>query len=310
MTPAFCSAVQRDALQHWLAGLAALDGASGHTVEAYARDVGQFLAFMAVHLGGSEGLGQLAAIGQSDMRAWMAQERAAGIGSRSLARKLSAVKGFARWLATREGFDISAILAARAPRYARALPRPISEDAARDVIDLVPHQTRADWTGLRDAAVITLLYGCGLRISEALSLTGRALPLRDSLRIAGKGGRERLVPLLPVARDAVAAYLRACPYEMTPDAALFRGSRGGSLNRRHIAAVMEATRLQLGLPATATPHALRHSFATHLLAAGGDLRAIQELLGHASMQSTQVYTAIDTGQLMKIYRNAHPRAQM
>ncbi len=310
MTLPLPSPAQRDALQHWLAGLDAIEGASKHTISAYAQDVGQFLGFLAGHLGGSAGMAQLGRIGQSDMRAWMAQQRATGIGSRSLARKLSAVKSFARWVAEREGFDISAILAARAPKFARGLPRPLSEQAARDVIALAPLQTRADWTGLRDAAVITLLYGCGLRISEALGLTGRALPLRDSLRIHGKGGRERVVPLLPVARDAVAAYLRLCPYQMTPDAALFRGSRGGVLNRRHIAAVMEATRQQLGLPATATPHALRHSFATHLLAAGGDLRAIQELLGHASLQSTQVYTAVDSGQLMEIYRNAHPRAQM
>jgi len=201
-------------------------------------------------------------------------------------------------------------LATRAPKYARTLPRPLNEQAARDMIALVPLQTRNDWEGLRDGAVVTLLYGCGLRISEALGLCGRDWPFGDSLRIRGKGGREREVPLLPVACAAVAAYLRACPHTMTPDSALFRASRGGPLNRRHMAKVMEDTRLQLGLPATATPHALRHSFATHLLAAGGDLRAIQELLGHASLQSTQVYTAIDSGQLMAIYKTAHPRAQM
>ncbi len=304
------SAAQRDALQTWLGGLTALDGASEHTVAAYAHDVGQFLGFLAAHLGGAGGIGQIGQLGQSDMRAWMAQERAGGIGSRTLARKLSAVKSFARWLAEREGFDISAILATRAPKYARTLPRPLNEQAARDVIALVPLQTRSDWEGLRDAAVVTLLYGCGLRISEALALTASALPLGDSLRIHGKGGRERDVPLLPVARIAISAYLRACPHVITPDSALFRASRGGPLNRRHMAKVMESTRLQLGLPATATPHALRHSFATHLLAAGGDLRAIQELLGHASLQSTQVYTAIDTGQLMEIYKTAHPRAHL
>ncbi|TVP69217.1 MAG: tyrosine recombinase XerC [Rhodobacteraceae bacterium] len=298
----------RDALAAWLDGMRALDGASEHTIAAYAQDLRGFLGFIAGHHGGAGGLRQIAEITQSDLRAWMASERAGGLGSRSLARKLSALKSFARWLAEREGFDISPILAARAPKFSRNLPRPLSVEAARDVIAMAPLQSRDDWTGARDAAVITLLYGCGLRVSEALGLTGRDLPLRDSLRILGKGGRERLVPVLPAARDSVAAYLRACPHPVEPDMPIFRGKRGGPLSRRHVAKVMEAARLQLGLPATATPHALRHSFATHLLAAGGDLRAIQELLGHASLQSTQIYTAVDTTRLMEIYAAAHPRA--
>ncbi len=304
LSPAF-----RDAMEGWLAHLRALDGASALTIEAYAHDVADFLAFLAEHQGGAGGVQHLARVTQSDMRAWMAAARGRGIGSRSLARKLSAVKSFARGLAEREGFDISAILAAKAPRYARSLPRPLSSDAARDVIATVPLQTRENWTGLRDAAVVTLLYGCGLRISEALSLTGRDVPLGEVLRVRGKGGRERQVPVLPAARDAVAAYLRACPYPVAPEAPLFRGVRGGGLNRRHVAQVMAAARMQLGLPASATPHALRHSFATHLLAAGGDLRAIQELLGHASLASTQVYTAVDSQRLMEIYDAAHPRAR-
>ncbi len=303
------SPAQRDALQHWGKWLRALDGASEHTVSAYTSDVSEFLAFMSAHLGGSAGLGQLSKIKQTDLRAWMASQRATGLGSRSLARKLSSVKSFARWIAERESFDISAILAMRAPKYQRSLPRPLSASDARDMIATVPLQTASDWTGLRDAAVLTLLYGCGLRISEALGLTGRDLPLRDSLRVSGKGGRERMVPLLPVARDAVAAYLRGCPHAVTKDCQIFLGVRGGPLGRRHVAKVMAAARMQLGLPATATPHAMRHSFATHLLAAGGDLRAVQELLGHASLQSTQIYTAVDTGQLMEIYHSAHPRAQ-
>ena len=302
------SAGMRDALQLWLQGMRALDGASEHTITAYGHDVGQFLGFLAGHHGGSAGLRQLADVTQSDMRAWMAWERAAGLGSRSLARKSSSIKSFARWLAERDGFDISAILATRAPRFSRKLPRPLSTDAARDVLDIAALQTREDWTGLRDTAVLTLLYGCGLRVSEALGLVGRDAPLREALRIHGKGGKERMVPVLPVAQQAVAAYLAACPHPKAPDAALFRGARGGPLNRRHIAKVMEQARMQLGLPATATPHALRHSFATHLLGAGGDLRAIQELLGHASLQSTQVYTAVDPGRLMEIYHASHPRA--
>jgi integrase/recombinase XerC len=298
----------RDALEGWCAHLRAIDGASELTVEAYARDVSGFLGFMALHQGGAGGAGQIGRLAPSDLRAWMAETRGRGIGSRSLARKLSAVKSFARWLAEREEIDISAILAAKAPKYARSLPRPLSEDAAREVIATVPLQTREDWTGLRDVAVVTLLYGCGLRISEALGLCGRDAPLREVLRVRGKGGRERLVPVLPAAREAVAHYLRACPFLPAPDEPLFVGARGGGLNRRHVAQVMAATRMQLGLPASATPHALRHSFATHLLAAGGDLRAIQELLGHASLASTQVYTAVDSHRLMDIYAAAHPRA--
>lgn len=309
MNMSLLAPAQRDALQHWGQWLHALDGASLHTVSAYTRDVSEFLAFMAIHFGGSAGIAQLSEIRQADMRAWMASQRASGLGSRSLARKLSSIKSFARWLAEREDYDISAILAMRAPKYQRTLPRPLSATDAREMIETVPLQSGSDWTGLRDAAVLTLLYGCGLRISEALGLTGRDLPLRDSLRVSGKGGRERIVPLLPVARDAVSDYLRACPHATTKDSPVFRGVRGGALGRRHVAKVMAAARMQLGLPASATPHAMRHSFATHLLAAGGDLRAVQELLGHASLQSTQIYTAVDTGELMKIYHSAHPRAQ-
>jgi integrase/recombinase XerC len=232
--------------------------------------------------------------------------------ARSLARALSAVKGFTRWLAEREGFDPTAILAARSPKFRRKLPRPLSEDAAREVIGVMGTQPREDWVAARDAAVVTLLYGCGLRISEALSLTGAESPLPDTLRIRGKGGKERVVPALPAARAAVAAYVRLCPFPVAdePGAALFRGARGGPLNPRLIAKAMEQARLALGLPASATPHAMRHSFATHLLTAGGDLRAIQELLGHASLSTTQAYTAVDTERLMEVYEQAHPRARV
>jgi integrase/recombinase XerC len=264
---------------------------------------------MAQHLGGLDSPRALGAITQSDMRAWMAEARGRDLSARALARKLSAVRGFARFIADETGTDISAILATRAPKHARGLPRPLSASDARDVLDTVALQTTADWAGLRDVAGVTLLYGCGLRVSEALSLIGRDAPLPEILRMTGKGGRERLVPVLPIARRAVADYLRACPHSMAPDLPLFRAMRGGALDRRHIARVMEATRLQLGLPASATPHALRHSFATHLLAKGGDLRAIQELLGHASLRSTQVYTAVDTTRLMDVYNAAHPRAR-
>lgn len=302
------SAAAGDALAAWLDHLRALQGASAHTIKAYRTDVAGFLGFLHQHHGGGLGLARLAQIGQSDMRAWMAHERGRGVASRSLARALSSVKSFMRWLADREGFDPTHVLAARAPKYQRKLPRPLSEDAARAVITQVDTQAMEPWIAARDAAVVTLLYGCGLRISEALGLTGEQVPLPDVLRIRGKGDKERLVPVLPAARDAVAEYLRLCPYPAAAGQPLFRGARGGPLNPRLIARAMEQARMALGLPATATPHALRHSFATHLLAAGGDLRAIQELLGHASLATTQVYTAVDTARLMQVYRQAHPRA--
>lgn len=300
----------RDAIGNWLDRLAALDGAAANTVKAYRTDVTEFLAFLAGHNGESIGPARLARITQSDMRAWMAHERGHGTASRSLARKLSAVRSFTRWLAERDGFDPTAILATRAPKFQRKLPRPLSETAAREVIDLVGSFARADWVAARDIAVVTLLYGCGLRISEALGLTGADHPLPETLRISGKGGKERIVPVLPAARKAVSNYVDLCPMAIAdePDKALFRGARGGALNPRLIAGVMEKARAGLGLPATATPHAMRHSFATHLLAAGGDLRAIQQLLGHASLSTTQAYTAVDSTRLMEIYEEAHPRA--
>ncbi|GGL59588.1 tyrosine recombinase XerC [Wenxinia marina] len=299
---------QSDALKRWLDHEAALKGASVNTLRAYASDVAAFLKFIAIHHGGAEGTAAIGRLGVSDMRAWMAHERGRGVGARSLARALSAVKTFTRWLAEREGFEPTAILSTRAPRFRRALPRPLSEDAARAVITDVEFDASEPWIAARDAAVVTLLYGCGLRISEALSLTGDDVPLPDPLRIRGKGGKERLVPVLPAARAAVEAYLRACPFPAESGTPLFRGARGGALNPRLVQKAMERTRLRLGLPASATPHALRHSFATHLLSAGGDLRAIQELLGHASLSTTQAYTAVDTARLMEIYDRAHPRA--
>ena len=299
---------QRDALARWLAHLRALDAAATNTLTAYAHDVTGFLAFLAGHHGDAEGLGAVAKIDQSDLRAWMAHERARGVAARSLARELSAVKNFVAWVADREGVDASAVLSARGPKFRRKLPRPLSVDGARDMIAQVGEQARIDWIAARDIAVVTLLYGCGLRISEALGLTGAAHPLPDTLRILGKGGKERLVPTLPAARDAIAEYARLCPYDLTRTEPLFRGARGGPLNPRLIALVMEKSRMQLGLPSSATPHAMRHSFATHLLSAGGDLRAIQELLGHASLSTTQAYTAVDAARLMEVYEKAHPRA--
>lgn len=298
----------RDALETWLAAERALNGAAEATIDAYRTDVAGFLAFLAEHKGGRAGLAALARLGLSDMRAWMARERGGGVGARSLARKLSAVKGFVRWLAERDGFDPTAVLSTRAPKFQKKLPRPLAEDAARAMIDTVEVQVSEPWVAARDVAVLTLLYGGGLRISEALGLTGADAPLPETLRILGKGGKERIVPVLPAARDAVDAYVRLCPHPLTAEGPLFRGVRGGALNPRIVRTAMARAREQLGLPASATPHALRHSFATHLLAAGGDLRAIQDLLGHASLSTTQAYTAVDTARLMEVYDRAHPRA--
>jgi integrase/recombinase XerC len=301
-------AAQRQALADWLTHLRALDGAATNTVTAYGADVGRYLDFLARHREDSKGTRGLSALPQADLRAWMAHERGRGLGARSLARALSAVKGFTAWLAERDGSDASAVLSARGPRFRRKLPRPLSEDGARAMIDRVGSLPSADWVAARDVAVLTLLYGCGLRISEALGLTAAARPLPDVLRITGKGGKTRLVPVLPVARTAVERYALLVPFDLAPEGPLFRGTRGGPLNPRLIARAMEVARMQLGLPASATPHALRHSFATHLLSAGGDLRAIQELLGHASLSTTQAYTAVDAARLMEVYEKAHPRA--
>ncbi|PYE83859.1 tyrosine recombinase XerC [Pseudoroseicyclus aestuarii] len=297
----------RDALVRWLDQRRALDGAAEATIEAYRADVLGFLAFMQGHHGESQGLAAVARITVADMRAWMAHERGRGLAARSLARALSAVKGFYRWLAEREGFEPTAVLAARAPKSPPRLPRPLAEDAASEMLTRVGLQAAEPWIAARDTAVVTLLYGCGLRISEALGLTGAALPLGRALVIRGKGGKERMVPVLPAAREAVESYVAICPYPIERDAPLFRGARGGALSPRLVQKAMEQARMQLGLPASATPHALRHSFATHLLGAGGDLRAIQELLGHASLSTTQGYTGVDAARLMEVYEKAHPR---
>lgn len=295
------------ALDNWLSHARALDSAADNTLKAYQSDVQGFLAFMAQHHGGAQGLGPIAKLTVSDMRSWMAHERGRGVSARSLARSLSAVKSFYRWLAEREGFEPTAVLSTRSPKFQNKLPRPLAPDAARAMINRIDLQAKEGWVGARDTAVVTLLYGCGLRISEALSLTNKDCPLPAVMRIVGKGDKERLVPVIDAARVAVDDYLRQTPFELSPNEPIFRGVRGGPLSPRAIQKVMEQCRMQLGLPSSATPHAMRHSFATHLLNAGGDLRSIQELLGHASLSTTQAYTAVDTARLMEVYQKAHPK---
>ena len=300
-----------DAAARWLAHLRGVQGLSAHTIKAYGQDVHSFLAFIAQHQGGDvASAAQLIALPLSDMRAWMAHAKDKGLSARSLARALSAVKGFIAWLADQgENGDPSTALSVRSPKHRRKLPRPISEDGARAVLDSIGDFSAQPWVAARDLAVVMLLYGSGLRISEALSLTGADIPLPEVLRISGKGGKTRLVPTLPATRAAVADYVQLCPFDLGPQEQLFRGTRGGALNARLIALAMQRVRGALGLPPSATPHALRHSFATHLLAKGGDLRAIQELLGHASLSTTEAYTAVDTARLMQVYQQAHPRAR-
>ena len=296
-------------LEDWLDQMRGVRGASPRTITAYRRDVSGYLGFLALHHGGPAGRRALAEVTTSDMRAWMARERGRGLSARSLARALSAVKSFYAWLADAHGIEAAAVTATRGPKQKARLPRPVDSDAARALIITVEAQSLEPWIAARDVAVVTLLYGCGLRISEALGLTWSDAPLPDTLRITGKGGRQRIVPVLPVARRAVETYRDLCPYDPGAAAPLFLGARGGPLNPRHVQKVMQAARMQLGLPATATPHALRHSFATHLLEAGGDLRTIQELLGHASLATTQIYTGVDQTRLMEVYERAHPRAR-
>ena len=296
-----------DALARWLDSERAVRGRSDHTITAYQGDLLAFLSFLGGHHGTPALPGTLSALTQSDMRGFAAAERARGLSARSLARRMSAVRSFLRWMSDREGFDASRALSSRSPRYRRSLPRPIAPDQARAVLELASEGHRTPWVAARDAAVLTLLYGLGLRISEALALDGRDWPFGEALRIRGKGGKERVVPVLPVARQAVAAYLRQCPWPLGPGDPLFRGVRGGRLGQAPIQSAMATLRQSLGLPETATPHALRHSFATHLLAAGGDLRTIQQLLGHASLSTTQVYTGVDDAHLLAVHRAAHPR---
>ena len=290
MTLALSPAV-RDMLETWLRDLGALRAASANMIDAYRGDVTDFFTFQTHHYNAALTPADLRDLGRADVRAWMANQRNRGVGSRSLARRLSSVKAFYRWWADRENINAAAILTLRPPKYSRGLPRPLSEQDARNLVQSIGADADQDWVAARDTAILMLLYGCGLRRSEALDLTAKILPLRDTLRVKGKGGKERDVPVLPTARAAVARYAALCPHDLTADTPLFRGVRGGPLNPRLVARAMEQVRMQLGLPASATPHALRHSFATHLLNAGGDLRAIQELLGHASLSTTQVYTA-------------------
>ena len=301
----------------WLAYLSAERRMSAKTVEAYERDVRQFLVFLSGHLGSRVTLPALSRLKPLDVRAFMAARRGDGISSRSLMRMLAGARSFARFLERNGKGKVGALAAVRAPKLAKTLPKPLAIPAAKRIIeaDLRAGEERAPWILARDAAVLALLYGAGLRISEALSLQRQAMPapglgpgLGDVITVTGKGNKARMVPVLAQVAKLAAEYIALCPYELPPDGPLFVGAKGGPLSARVVQLAMARLRGALGLAETATPHALRHSFATHLLARGGDLRAIQELLGHASLSTTQIYTAVDAERLLEVYRSAHPRA--
>lgn len=297
-------------LQTWIAHLRDERRFAANSVEAYERDVAAFLGFLQGHLGGEPSSQDLASLEPRDLRAYLAHRRQGpdALADRSISRALAAIRSFYRYLERRHGVTNARLALVRGPKLKRPLPRPVSEGAARDLIVEAKDTASQEWVGARDAALITVLYAAGLRISEALALTGGDLPLPEMLRVVGKGGKERIVPLLPAAREAVERYAELCPYALTEDAPLFRAIRGGALSPRMAQDLMQRLRGRLGLPSSATPHALRHAFATHLLANGGDLRAIQDLLGHESLSTTQTYASVEAKKILQLYRRAHPRA--
>ena len=313
VVPAFAASDVARELEQWLAYLSSERRMSPKTVEAYARDVRQFLDFLCRHLGGRVTLSALARLKPLDVRAYMAARRGDGIGSRSLMRMLAGARSFARFLERNGKGKVGALAAVRTPKLAKTLPKPLPVAAAKRIAEteLRAGEERESWILARDAAVLALLYGSGLRISEALGLKRKDFAAPgpgDAITVTGKGNKARMVPVLAQVAALVAEYVALCPYAPPADGPLFVGAKGGPLSARVVQLAMARLRGALGLPETATPHALRHSFATHLLARGGDLRAIQELLGHASLSTTQVYTAVDTERLMEVYRSAHPRA--
>jgi len=302
------------ALEAFIAYLAQERRAAPRTLESYRRSVASYLAFLTTHQGGALVMADLGVLSAGDLRAYLAHRRTGvdgkGLAPRSLSQTLSAIRAFHRWLDRRRGISNPGLALVRGPRLPPLAPRPLSEDQARGLLtEAGADRTGAEpWEQARDVAVLTLLYGCGLRISEALALKGSDLPLGDVLRVTGKGGKTRIAPVLDAVRDAVETYRAAAPFALHADLPLFRAKRGGPLGPRHVQASMERLRGALGLSDRASPHALRHSFATHLLGAGADLRSIQELLGHASLSTTQKYTAVDAASLLASYARAHPRS--
>jgi integrase/recombinase XerC len=293
---------QADLLEEWGRHLSTGRRRSPHTVRAYVATAARWLDAVQ-----AEDWPALARLDSHALRTHLAARRADGIGNVSAARELSALKAFLAFAREQAGHADPAPPRLRGPRIKKGLPRPVTPDDAANIADAVQQSAAEDWIGARDRAVLLLMYGAGLRIAEALSLKGADLPLSETLMVTGKGGKQRVVPTLPIVRAAVADYAARCPWPLSPHEPLFRGAKGGALGQGMVQKAMARARLALGLPATATPHALRHSFATHLLGAGADLRSLQELLGHASLGSTQIYTKVDAATLLETYRSAHPR---
>jgi integrase/recombinase XerC len=304
--PALVSQIER-----WRWHLAGERRLADNTLEAYARDVDQFVRFMATHLGRPPDVADFAGLAITDLRSFMASRRRDGAGPRTLARGIAGLRSLIGFMERQGKADSASLRALRPPRRKRLVPRPLPAAAARALVASDGDIDEEPWISARNSAILTLLYGCGLRLSEALAIRRGEAPAgsSDALRIRGKGGKERIVPVLPVVAAAISEYLTRCPYALGYDGPLFVGARGGPLNPRMVQRAMAKMRGALGLPDTATPHALRHSFATHLLANGGDLRTIQELLGHASLSTTQIYTEVDTRRLMDAVHAAHPRAK-
>ncbi len=291
-----------DLLEQWRDHLEQNRRRSPHTVRAYLA-----AAKLLIERQGAESWSDLAKLEGPSLRTHLAGRRADGLGNSSTARELSAIKALVKFAREQSGLSEATPPRLRGPRIKKGLPRPVTPDEATNLAELVLESASDDWIGARDRAVLLLLYGAGMRIAEALSLKGSDHPLGETLSVTGKGNKQRIVPIIPLIRDAVDAYVSACPWKIDPDTALFKGAKGGPLSQGMVQKAMAKARVALGLPATATPHALRHSFATHLLSAGADLRSLQELLGHASLGSTQIYTKVDAATLLETYRDAHPR---
>jgi integrase/recombinase XerC len=280
---------------------------SPHTVRAYTATAHRFVGFLGEYRGERLGLANLQDISAADLRAYLARRRSEGLGPSAAARELSGVRAFLKYAAEQNGGHAQ-LPRTRGPKRPRTLTRPAAPAEAMELAENAAEAASAPWIGARDLAILLLLYGAGLRVAEALSLTARALPIGTTLRVTGKRSKTRIVPVVPAVREAIDDYVRQRPYPLSGDAPLFVGARGGPLNADLVRRSVAAARRRLGLPDSLTPHALRHSFATHLLAGGADLRALQELLGHASLSSTQIYTAVDAARLLDVYRHAHPRA--
>lgn len=296
--------------QGWLTRLGKERGLSDATLKAYDKDLDMFLSFLTEHMGEVASLDHFPALRPADIRAFMARRRATGLSSRSLARSMAGVRSFAQFLEEKGKASTAPFNAIQTPKYSRSLPKPLTIDKARALVDPQNSLAEEPWVVARDSAVLLLLYAVGLRISEALALTLKTAPLpgQDAMTVLGKGGKQRRLPVLPIVQQAIDQYLSLCPFELKENEPIFRGVRGGPLSPRIIQLVIQRMRGSLGLPDSATPHGLRHSFATHLLANGGDLRTIQELLGHASLSTTQAYTEVEMTELMDIYKKAHPRS--